>query len=95
MQRRCKHTFPTIERLCFLRGPCKGVIRKSAVEKNIVEFRDASMPGYELGSRGIESCLRNWQLQNNGKKGIRLREEDFMCDLKLSETVINPLPGYD
>jgi hypothetical protein len=31
----------------------------------------------------IESSLRNWQLQNNGKKGIGLRKEDFMCDLKL------------
>jgi hypothetical protein len=33
------------------------------------EFRDASLPGYELGSRGTEL---SWQLQNNGKKGIRL-----------------------
>jgi hypothetical protein len=33
------------------------------------EFRDASLPGYELGSREIES---SWQLQNNGKKGIKL-----------------------
>jgi hypothetical protein len=30
-------------------------IKKSSVEKNIVvEFRDDSLPGYELGSRGIE-----------------------------------------
>jgi hypothetical protein len=41
-------------------------------------FLDASLPGYELGSRGIEL---SWQMQNNGKKGIR-------------ETFINPLPGY-
>jgi hypothetical protein len=39
------------------------------IKKNRVEFRDASLPGYELGSRGIEF---SWQLQNNGKKGIRL-----------------------
>jgi hypothetical protein len=45
-----------------------------------VEFRDASLPGYELGSRGTELI---WQLQSNGKKGIRQRKEDFMCDLKL------------
>jgi hypothetical protein len=44
------------------------------------EFRDASLPGYELGSRGIEL---SWQLQNNGKKGTGLWKEDFMCDLKL------------
>jgi hypothetical protein len=35
----------------------------------MVEFRDVSLPGYELGGRGIEL---SWQLQNNGKKGIRL-----------------------
>jgi hypothetical protein len=37
--------------------------------EELVEFRDASLPGYELGSRGIEL---SWQLQNNGKKGIRV-----------------------
>jgi hypothetical protein len=30
----------------------------------------------------IESSLRSWQLKNNGKKGIRLRKEDSMWDLK-------------
>jgi hypothetical protein len=69
MQRSFKYAFPTIERLCFPLGPCKVVIQKGSVEKNRVEFRDASPPGYELGSRGIEL---SWQLQNNGKKGIRL-----------------------
>jgi hypothetical protein len=54
MQRRCKHAFPTLERLCFLRGQCKVVIKKSSVEKNKVEFRDASLTGPELGSRGTE-----------------------------------------
>jgi hypothetical protein len=29
MQRRGKHTSTTIERLCFLRGPCRGVILKT------------------------------------------------------------------
>jgi hypothetical protein len=33
--------------LCFLRGPCKVVIKKKSVEKNIVEFRDASLLGAE------------------------------------------------
>jgi hypothetical protein len=37
------------------------------------EFRDASLPGYELGSRGIEL---SWQLQNNGKKGIMWCKKD-------------------
>jgi hypothetical protein len=44
-------------------------IKKNSVEKRWVEFRDASLPGYELGSRGIEL---SWELQNNGKKEIRL-----------------------
>jgi hypothetical protein len=30
----------------------------------------------------IDSSLRNWQLQNNGQKGIRRCKEDLMCDLK-------------
>jgi hypothetical protein len=30
----------------------------------------------------IVSSLRNWQLHNNGKTGVKLWEEDFMCDLK-------------
>jgi hypothetical protein len=38
----------------FLLGPCKVVIKKSSVRKNLVGFRDASLPGYELGCRGIE-----------------------------------------
>jgi hypothetical protein len=58
--------FPTIKRLCFLLGPSKLFIKKSSAEKNLVEFLDASLPGYELG---IEL---SWQLQNNGKKEIRL-----------------------
>jgi hypothetical protein len=57
MQRRCKHAFITIERLYFLRGPCKVVIKKCSVEKNGVEFLDASLAGYELGSRGIELAV--------------------------------------
>jgi hypothetical protein len=52
-------------------------MKKSTVEKNWLEFGDASLPGYELGRRGIEL---SWQLQNNGKKG--LWKEDFMYDLK-------------
>jgi hypothetical protein len=79
MQWRCNHAFPTIETMCFLLGSCKVVIEKGSVEKNWVEFRDASLPGYELGSRGIQLSR---QLQNNGMKGISLWKEDFMCDLK-------------
>jgi hypothetical protein len=48
-------------------------------ELSTVEFRDASLPGYELGSRGIEL---SWQLQNNGKEEIMRCKVGFMCDLK-------------
>jgi hypothetical protein len=48
-------------------------------KKELVEFRDPSLSGYELGSREIEL---SWQLQNSGKKGIRPCKEDFMCELK-------------
>jgi hypothetical protein len=54
-------------------------MKKSSVEKNKVEFRDPSLAGCELGSRGIEMSLSC----RSGKKGIGLRKEDFMCDLKL------------
>jgi hypothetical protein len=37
-----------------VRGPCKVVINKSSIEKSRVEFRKASLLGYELVSRGIE-----------------------------------------
>jgi hypothetical protein len=51
---------------------------KSSDEKNWVEFRDSSLPEYELQRRVIEL---SWQLQNIGKKGSR-RWEDFVGDLK-------------
>jgi hypothetical protein len=38
--------------------------------------RGTSLPGYEPG---IEL---SWQLQNNGKKGLKQYKEDFMCDLE-------------
>jgi hypothetical protein len=43
--------------------------RKEFSWEESVVFRDASLPGYELGSTGIKFSL---ELQNNGKKEIRL-----------------------
>jgi hypothetical protein len=84
MQRRRQHAFPTVERLCFLRGPCKVVIKKGSVAGicsiELSRVRDASLPGYEPGSRRIELSS---QLQNNGKTGIRCCQEGFMRNFKL------------
>jgi hypothetical protein len=57
MQRRCKHGFKTVERLCFLRDLCKVVVKKNSVEKRRVEFRDASLPEYELEIELRESVV--------------------------------------
>jgi hypothetical protein len=51
MQRLCKTAFSTIERLRFVRGPCRRVIKKGREDRLSVEFRDANLPEYELGSR--------------------------------------------
>jgi hypothetical protein len=50
MQQRCKHAFPTIERLCFLRGPCKLVIEESSVEPSfeMPACQDVSLGAEEL-----------------------------------------------
>jgi hypothetical protein len=49
-----------------------------AEELNWVECRDASLPGHELGSRGVEF---SWVF-GIGNCKIRMWKEDFMCDLK-------------
>jgi hypothetical protein len=54
MQGDCRNTFLTTERLCFLLGPCKVVIKKEFSWEKLVVFRDASLPVYELCSSGIE-----------------------------------------
>jgi hypothetical protein len=66
-----KQAFWKIERLCFLCVPCRGVIM-----------------GQRRSFEGVvENWVEFWRLQpkviENGKKGIRLCKEDFMCDLKL------------
>jgi hypothetical protein len=53
-------------RRCFPWYPCKVLIKQNSIEQSTdstnqssrgVEFRDASLPRYEFGSRGIE-CSR-------------------------------------
>jgi hypothetical protein len=52
--------------------------------EELTPFQDASLPGYGPESRGIElSRVFGIGSCGNGKKGIRLRQENFMCVLKL------------
>jgi hypothetical protein len=53
MERRCKQAFSTIERL-FSAWSVQSGYKKVSVEKSQVEFRDATLSEYELGSRGTE-----------------------------------------
>jgi hypothetical protein len=52
----------------------------------LVEFREARLLGYELGSRGTKLRISgggSWQInRDDGKKEIRLYKEDFICNLK-------------
>jgi hypothetical protein len=52
---------------------------KNSAEKSRVEFRDASLPGYELGSRGIELS----RLFGIGSSSIMVRKE-LGCEKKTS-----------
>jgi hypothetical protein len=73
-------------RLCFLCGPCRGVIKgdsqktrpsrvewvvESEVKGRASRRQPAGIWAWEQRN-WIESSLRNWQLQNNGNIGIRL-----------------------
>jgi hypothetical protein len=66
-----KQAFSTIQRLCFLLGPCRWVIKR---QRRSFEFLS------RIGSSSGDGSLR--RLRRNGKKGIRLWKEDFMCDSK-------------
>jgi hypothetical protein len=91
MQQRCKSTFPTIQRLRFPRGPFKVVIKKC----RRVEFREASLPGFELGSRGTE-LGRVFGIDSRrrmGRKELDWEMKTLCVICSYSETVIIPMSG--
>jgi hypothetical protein len=82
-QRRCQHAFPTLEKL-FSAWSVQSAYKEefSWEELSRVSRRQPARIRASGQRDWIESSLRNWQLQNNGKKGIRRCKEDFICDLK-------------
>jgi hypothetical protein len=52
MQRRCKHAFSTIERLCFLLVLCKVVTKKISVEKGELSFETPACQEMSWGEGG-------------------------------------------
>jgi hypothetical protein len=78
MQQRCKHVYG----LCFLRGPCRGVIKRTSnfnfnfdfdFDFELVEFLQGSLPGYELGS---------WEIRNESSSRVG------SCSMELKEMAV-------
>jgi hypothetical protein len=87
-QRLGKHAYNTS---CILCGPCRELIKCSKKRPSKVN-REVKSRVSRRQPTGIwaweqrnwsESSLRNWQLQNSGKKSITLWKEGSMCGLKL------------
>jgi hypothetical protein len=75
----------------------QGGYKEELIWEELVDFRDASLPGYELGSKGIELS----RIFGIGRYRIMVRKElggakKTSCVIwSYSETVIKPLAGYD
>jgi hypothetical protein len=70
----------------FPRGPPRSYITRSSREQLVVAKNWESSVGEEFESV-VENWVEFWRWQSkvtkdNGKKGIKLCQEDFMCDLK-------------
>jgi hypothetical protein len=76
MQQRSKYELSTIERLSYT------WFVQSGYEEEFVVFPDASLPGYELGSRGIELS----RVFGIGSCRIMARKE-LVCEMKTSSVM--------
>jgi hypothetical protein len=90
-QQRGKQASPTIQAAFSVGSVPRGYKRtqpedptenSTVVESEVRSRISGRQPSRIWAWNWIESSLRNWKLQNNGKRGIRLWKEDFMCDLK-------------
>jgi hypothetical protein len=84
MQQRCKHAFPTREAVFSVWSVQSSFKEEFSWEESSRVSRRQPARLWAWGQRNwTESSLRNWQVQNIDKKGVRLCQEDFMCKLKL------------
>jgi hypothetical protein len=87
-QRRGKHTSSTIQTVFSVWSVLRSYKRTQKTRRNTEQCREVKSWVSECQPAGIwawnwtESSLRSWQLQNNGKKGVRLWKVDSMCDLE-------------
>jgi hypothetical protein len=101
-QRISKHAFLTTDDVFSVGSVQSGYTevfesRVVVVEKWRVEFLDASLPGYELGSRGIElsRVIRIFSCRIMARKELHCHKRSPYVIWSDSKSVINPLPGYD
>jgi hypothetical protein len=92
MQRRCKHAFATIEEA--VSPVFQSASRLYNEDLTQVELELEQVLELWLQQRIKRVGSRKW-LRRNGKKGIWLRKQDFVCELWLQLDCLNPLPGYD
>jgi hypothetical protein len=76
---------------------CSAEQSSSRVESSRVEFRDTSLPGYELGSTGIElsRVFRIVSCRIMARRELGCEKKTSCVISSHRENVINPLLGYD